>query len=341
MSFQFRCPQGHVLQGDHSQVGQLCQCPMCGSSFLIPPPTMDPGTMGGPVAPAGYFPAPWPAAPGPSFPTQGPMPGMMPPQTMPRPGVPGAPPGSPMPAGPMSVGPYSMPAGQPFAFGPAVVNPPAPGPTPAPAAPTETPQQAPATAPQNETGKPGFDLGFDPNAKASLPFEIPGQSDAESGSAPAAPLPAPSFPAPSFPASSFPAPSFPGSPFPATDFPAPTTPAPTFEPSAGGQDLSPSVPTATEEEAAPQNPPKVLHIRCPSGHLVKAKSDLLGQNGRCPACKKTFELRYEDSIEFLRRKEKILHREEIKTGRAWLAWAFLATFVVFAGLVALMLALSR
>ena len=88
-------------------------------------------------------------------------------------------------------------------------------------------------------------------------------------------------------------------------------------------------------------PPKILHIRCPSGHLVKARSDLLGKNGRCPACKKTFELRYEDSVEFQRRKEKILHREEIKTGRAWVAWAFLAAFLVFVGLIGLMLVLSR
>ena len=88
-------------------------------------------------------------------------------------------------------------------------------------------------------------------------------------------------------------------------------------------------------------PPKVLHIRCPSGHLVKATSDLLGKNGRCPACKKTFELRYEDSVEFQRRTEKILQREEVKTGRAWIAWALLVAFLVFAGLVALMLWLSQ
>ena len=350
MSFQFRCPQGHVLQGELSQVGHLFQCPMCGSNFLIPPPTVDPAAMGGQVAPGGFFqmPGAWPGtnAPGPSFPgdheytVPGPMPGMMPPQTMPMM------PGGQMSGGPMPGGPYPMPAGQPFAFGPVPVNPPAQNPATPPAAPAETSQQAPAAAPQSETGKPHFDLGFDPNAKASLPFEIPGQSEAEAGSAAAPPLPAPSFPGSpfpvtSFPAASFPPPSFPGGPPPAADFPAPATPAPTMESSADGQEFLPSAPAATEDTAALQDPPKILHIRCPSGHLVKAKSDLLGKNGRCPACKKTFELRYEDSVEFLRRKEKILHREDIKTNRAWLAWAFLATFIVFAGLVALMLALSR
>jgi len=257
MSFQFCCPQGHVLQGELSQVGQLFQCPMCGSSFLIP-----------------------------SFP-----------------------------------------------FGPA-------------AAPAESPPQSPATAPQSETDKPRFDLGFDPDAKESLPFELPGQSGAEAEQPSTAGLPAFSFPAPSFLAPSFPAPSFlvtslPEGSLPESSFPAPAMPAPTFEPSVGGQDFLQSAPPTTEEEVAPQDSPKVLHIRCPSGHLVKAKSDLLGKNGRCPACKKTFELRYEDSVEFQRRKEKILRREENKTGRAWIAGALLAAFLVFAGLVGLIIALNK
>jgi hypothetical protein len=38
MSFQFTCPQGHLLEGDESQAGQQCQCPTCGTLFLIPHP---------------------------------------------------------------------------------------------------------------------------------------------------------------------------------------------------------------------------------------------------------------------------------------------------------------
>ena len=351
--FQFRCPQGHVLQGDLSQVGQMFQCPMCGSSFWIPPPTMDPAAAGG------FFQGPgtWPAAnaPGPSFPAQGGMPGMMPPQTMPM----------------MPSGPYPMPAAQPFAFGPAAVNPLAPGMAAEPAAPAETSPQAAETAAPSETGKPRFDLGFDPTAKASLPFDIADESEGEAGSAPVAPLPAPSFPAPSlpapsfsapsfpaptfsapsFPAPSFPAPSFatpsfatppfPGETLPAADFPAPSMPPPAFEPGGGGEDVPFAQAAPDEEETTAQGPPRILHIRCPSGHLVKAKSDLLGKNGRCPACKKTFELRYENSVEFQRRREKILQREEIKTGRSWMAWAILASFLVFVGLVAMIVMLNR
>ena len=38
MAFQFSCPQGHWLQGDESQAGQTCQCPVCGQPFIIPAP---------------------------------------------------------------------------------------------------------------------------------------------------------------------------------------------------------------------------------------------------------------------------------------------------------------
>jgi hypothetical protein len=209
-----------------------------------------------------------------------------------------------------------------------MVVPPATEPVPAPA---ETPQQPAAPAPQSETGRPGFDLGFDPSAKASLPFELPGQGDADAESAVAALLPAPSFTG--------------GAPA-AMDFSAPSMPLPAFQPMAGAQDFlqaAPRVAEAPTGAAAPQNPPKVLHIRCPSGHLVKVKSNLLGRNGRCPVCKETFELRYEDRVEVPRRKEKtIVKREdETKSGKAWIAWALLGAFVGIAGLVALMLALSR
>ena len=36
MTFQFLCPQGHLLEGDEAQMGQPCDCPMCGTRFIIP-----------------------------------------------------------------------------------------------------------------------------------------------------------------------------------------------------------------------------------------------------------------------------------------------------------------
>ncbi|HEV3137159.1 MAG TPA: hypothetical protein VGZ26_04630 [Pirellulales bacterium] len=36
MTFQFLCPQGHLLQGDEAHMGMQCQCPQCGTAFIIP-----------------------------------------------------------------------------------------------------------------------------------------------------------------------------------------------------------------------------------------------------------------------------------------------------------------
>ena len=44
MAFEFLCPNGHLLQGEESLVGQVCQCPYCGTQFAVPqpPPTAQP-----------------------------------------------------------------------------------------------------------------------------------------------------------------------------------------------------------------------------------------------------------------------------------------------------------
>ena len=80
----------------------------------------------------------------------------------------------------------------------------------------------------------------------------------------------------------------------------------------------------------------------PSGHLVKANSDLLGKQGRCPACKKTFELRYEDSLEFQRPQGKDRRARVIASGRAWVLGLLGVAFLVFIGmLVAVVVFLNR
>lgn len=42
MSFQFQCPQGHLLEGDPSQAGKAVNCPTCGMLFIIPAPLAEP-----------------------------------------------------------------------------------------------------------------------------------------------------------------------------------------------------------------------------------------------------------------------------------------------------------
>jgi hypothetical protein len=59
MTFQFMCPQGHLLEGDPSHAGQTCQCPQCNTMFLIPSPS------GGAPADPNYAPVDQQAGPSP------------------------------------------------------------------------------------------------------------------------------------------------------------------------------------------------------------------------------------------------------------------------------------
>ena len=163
--------------------------------------------------------------------------------------------------------------------------------------------------------KPRFELDFDPYAKESVPLDFPGQ---EVPAEEAEPLPAEPFSAEPLP--------------PAAILPSSSSDN-TFSP---GQLPEVLMPAARQAPADKASMPKLLHFRCPSGHIVKAGSSVLGQNGRCPACKKTFELRYEDSFEFKRRAEKLLRQKEVKSGKAWVVTAFAVAFLIFVLLIALL-----
>ena len=50
MPFQFRCPQGHLLEGENEDVGQIVNCPICGVALTIPNAPYTPGAT--PIQPA-------------------------------------------------------------------------------------------------------------------------------------------------------------------------------------------------------------------------------------------------------------------------------------------------
>lgn len=50
MSFQFQCPQGHLLEGEESQAGQPVNCPVCQMLFLVPAPIVAPAAATAPAA---------------------------------------------------------------------------------------------------------------------------------------------------------------------------------------------------------------------------------------------------------------------------------------------------
>lgn len=81
MPFQFYCPQGHLLEGHETQMGQQSQCPLCGAVFLIP-------VLPQQAAPAAHVPSGFPdleAAAAPAAPSQPPPPAEAPAPPPPEP----------------------------------------------------------------------------------------------------------------------------------------------------------------------------------------------------------------------------------------------------------------
>jgi len=81
--------------------------------------------------------------------------------------------------------------------------------------------------------------------------------------------------------------------------------------------------------------PRMLHIPCPSGHMLETPADMLNQDVLCPHCGVQFMLREKNSVEFKRRKEEELARREHLQGKKWLNWAIVIGVVVLLGLATL------
>ncbi len=167
-----------------------------------------------------------------------------------------------------------------------------------PPTPAAGPTAARETPLHSDSGELG--LGFDPKAKAPLPFEM------EDG------LP--------------PGPASPGQP--PAEFASPELSVP------GPADVPVPLPDITQAAARP------FHLRCPSGHLLRVSEDKLGTQVRCPVCKQRFEARYENRVESERQRAKIQQRQDAKSGEVWLAWAILVAVAVIAGLLTIVFALG-
>jgi len=86
--------------------------------------------------------------------------------------------------------------------------------------------------------------------------------------------------------------------------------------------------------------PDVVHIACPSGHELETPREMLGQVAMCPYCQVQFELRWEESVEYRRRKAEELERKQAKVARMWLQWSITAAVLVVLGLI-LMIVISK
>ncbi len=107
--------------------------------------------------------------------------------------------------------------------------------------------------------------------------------------------------------------------------------APDFS-AVGGVAPSPEAPAPAE---LPAQTPKMLHIPCPSGHVLETPEDMVGQDALCPFCNAQFRLRFDDSLERRREKELEEERRQARAARAWLNWSIAAAAVVVLGVILL------
>ncbi len=338
MPYPFYCPNGHALQAELTAIGQVAQCPACGASFLVPPPDFGALT----TRNAEGLPGHWVAGGEANLPVAI---AVEPPPT------------SEIPAR-TSSGPQAASSETPA--------PPAPAPPAGPSA---------AELPQPAYGRP-TDAIFADYARAQAakeaqraPRRISLKNRLATGARlnpPTAPSPAAGTPALAISVSDAPAPSIPaeetaavepsaslladtarvdvllGAAAPSSASPdsrlteAPSPAAP--QPAATVDQVDSLADAAAVQPEQPELPlPKTLRVRCPSGHILKAPSELLGRPVRCPTCKKSFALRYENSLEFQRRAASLYPGHQNQTGRKWVAWAFAAVFAVFLAVAAVVL----
>ncbi len=62
MTFQFRCPSGHLLEAEDHDVGQVVNCPVCATAMAIPPNPAGP-PVAAPISPTAMPPQAYTAPP--------------------------------------------------------------------------------------------------------------------------------------------------------------------------------------------------------------------------------------------------------------------------------------
>jgi hypothetical protein len=92
--------------------------------------------------------------------------------------------------------------------------------------------------------------------------------------------------------------------------------------------------------------PEIVHIPCPNqqcpyhAQAMEVPSNMMGQDVMCPLCQTAYTLRYEESVEYITRKEEFLRRKEERFAKSALNWAIAAAIVVVLGLLVMIFVMS-
>lgn len=80
-----------------------------------------------------------------------------------------------------------------------------------------------------------------------------------------------------------------------------------------------------------------FRIPCPNGHVLDVDKEMLGERVQCPVCHAVYDLRLENSLEYIKEKQEEEELEEARLGKIWIQRAIIAGILVLLFLAMLIL----
>ena len=67
-----------------------------------------------------------------------------------------------------------------------------------------------------------------------------------------------------------------------------------------------------------------FRIPCPNGHVLDVDKEMLGERVQCPVCRAVYDLKLENSLEYIKEKKEEEELEEARLGKIWIQRAIIA-----------------
>jgi choline-glycine betaine transporter len=81
----------------------------------------------------------------------------------------------------------------------------------------------------------------------------------------------------------------------------------------------------------------LVHVPCPTGHVLETPCEMLGEKALCPFCHAQFDLQLEDSLEYKTQMAEQQERREQKSRQIWFYGVIIATAAIVLMLILLIL----
>ncbi|MCR5163971.1 MAG: hypothetical protein K6C40_08140 [Thermoguttaceae bacterium] len=80
-----------------------------------------------------------------------------------------------------------------------------------------------------------------------------------------------------------------------------------------------------------------FRIPCPNGHVLDVDKEMLGERVQCPVCRAVYDLKLENSLEYIKEKKEEEELEEARLGKIWIQRAIIAGILVILFIIILIM----